>query len=77
MKTIKVCEYLFHGARTVEHTIDEVVAIRSTCYLEPEENNYKFIGYDYPTIKNRGSLVVHLKNGETEVYPASNWQIEF
>lgn len=75
---IKICEHLYFGGRTVEHKIDEVVCITSLEYIEPTANtDYKFIGYDYPTVKKRGSLVVCLKDNTTEIYPASNWQIEF
>ena len=76
---IKICEYLYFGARTVEHKIEEVVSIKSADYIEPttHNNGTKFIGYDYPTTKRRGSLIVCLKDGTHEVYPASNWLIEF
>lgn len=77
---MKICEYLCFGARTIEHTTEQVASIKSTHYIEPEEvkdPSYILIGYDYPTVKKQGSLVVNLENGYTEVYPASNWQIEF
>ena len=75
---LKVCERLCHGARTVEHSIEDIVAVRATQYYDPiEDSDLIFIGFDYPIIKNRGLLVIHFKNGKTEVYPASNWQVEF
>lgn len=76
---IKICEYLFFGARTIEHKIEDVVTIKSLEYIEPKAitSDYKFIGYDYPTVKKQGCFIVHLKDGTSEVYPASNWQIVF
>lgn len=75
---MKIVEYQYHGARIIEHPIEEVMSIRATFFCEPiEDEDMTFIGYDYPVVKNKGSLVVHLKNGKTEIYPASNWQIEF
>ena len=75
---MKICEYLYFGARIIEHKIEDVVSINSLEYIEPTTNtNLKFIGYDYPTVKKQGSIAVCLRNGTTEIYPASNWQIEF
>ena len=77
---MKICEYPYHGARVIEHKLEDVVSIRSTYYTEPKDfgdPSISFIGFEYPATKSMGSLVVHLKNGTTEVFPASNWQIEF
>ena len=73
-----VCELNYMGNRTVEHHIEEVVIVKSTEYIKPAEiKTFKFIGYDYPHSEKDGSLLVFLTDGTAEIYPASNWQIEF
>lgn len=78
MNTIAIIEYLYNGGRIIKHSIDEIMAIKSRQYIEPVDigSNYKFIGYDRPTAQKQGSLLVCLKNGTVEIYPASNWQVE-
>ena len=79
MITISIVEYLYNGGRTIKHRVEEIVAIKSRQYIEPIDigDNYKFIGYDRPTVQKQGSLLVCLKDGTVEIYPASNWQVEF
>lgn len=75
---IKICEKICFGGRTVSHKIDEVVQIETLEYFDPKVvKDYKYVGFDYPTNKKQGCLIVCLKDGAKEVYPASNWYITF